>query len=101
MPMRLPAKVSISPKAMRTLLSITPAGGMAIPAVSNAHPKVHIAAARRSWMRFIIVLTMYVFTIYEFMYDLRPAGDVRFTNVRFSAIGCRTGQITQSSQIPK
>ena len=74
MPMRLPAKVSISPKAMRTLLSITPAGGMAIPAVSNAHPKVHIAAARRSWMRFIIVLTMYVFTIYEFMYDLRPAG---------------------------
>lgn len=97
MPMRLPAKVSISPKAMRTLLSITPAGGMAIPAVSNAHPKVHIAAARRSWMRFIIVLTMYEFT----MYDLRPAGDVRFTNVRFSAIGCRTGQITQSSQIPK
>ena len=73
MPMRLPAKVSISPKAMRTLLSITPAGGMAIPAVSNAHPKVHIAAARRSWMRFIIVLTMYVFTICALraMYGLR------------------------------
>ena len=84
MPMRLPAKVSISPKAMRTLLSITPAGGMAIPAVSNAHPTVHIAAARRSWMRFIIVLTMYVFTIYEFMYDLRPAGGCTIFRYRVS-----------------
>lgn len=80
MPMRLPAKVSISPKAMRTLLSITPAGGMAIPAVSNAHPKVHIAAARRSWMRFIIVFTMYEFT----MYDLRPAGGCTIFRYRVS-----------------
>ena len=46
--MRLPAKVSISPKATRTLLSMTPAGGIHIPAVSNAHPKVHITTARRS-----------------------------------------------------
>lgn len=44
--MREPAKVSISPKATRTLLSITPAGGIHIPAVSNAHPKVHSATAR-------------------------------------------------------
>ena len=44
--MREPAKVSISPKATSTLLSITPAGGIHIPAVSNAHPKVHSATAR-------------------------------------------------------
>ena len=50
--MREPAKVSISPKATRTLLSITPAGGIHIPAVSNAHPKKTSADANISCFMF-------------------------------------------------
>ena len=46
--MREPLKVSISPKAMRTEWWISPNGGQQKPAISNAHPKVHIAVAMMS-----------------------------------------------------
>ena len=45
MPIRLPAKVSISPKAMSTLWCISPMGGITNPATSNAPPKEHITTA--------------------------------------------------------
>ncbi len=48
MPMREPAKVSISPKATSTEESITPAGGMAIPATNSPHPKKTNPAANIS-----------------------------------------------------
>lgn len=43
MPIRLPEKVSISPKAMSTLWWISPTGGEQNPAMSIAHPKVQSA----------------------------------------------------------
>ena len=54
MPTTEPEKVRISPKAMRTEECISPAGGRAIPATSNAHPKVHIAVARMTCKCFIL-----------------------------------------------
>ena len=53
MPMSEPLKVSISPKAIRSEWCISPNGGQTSPAVSNAHPKVHIAVAIMSCKRFI------------------------------------------------
>ena len=53
MPIRLPLKVSISPKAMSTLWWISPIGGQRKPHASNAHPKAHIAVAMMSCKRFI------------------------------------------------
>ena len=51
--MRLPLKVSISPKAINTEWWISPMGGVKSPAASNAHPKAHMAVAMMSWSRFI------------------------------------------------
>lgn len=48
MPNSEPTKVSISPKAMSTELSITPVGGTMKPAVSNAEPKITNATAHAS-----------------------------------------------------
>ena len=53
MPISEPLKVSISPKAMRSEWWISPTGGVMSPAVSNAHPKAHMAVAIMSWSRFI------------------------------------------------
>ena len=53
MPISEPEKVSTSSKATRTEECISPAGGRAIPATNNAHPKVHIAVARISCRCFI------------------------------------------------
>ena len=53
MPIRLPLKVSISPKAINTEWWISPTGGVKSPAASNAHPKAHMAVAMMSWSRFI------------------------------------------------
>ena len=58
MPIRLPLKVSISPKAMSTLWWISPIGGQRKPHASNAHPKAHIAVAMMSCKRFIWQLTL-------------------------------------------
>ena len=55
MPIRLPLKVSISPKAMSTLWWISPIGGQRKPHASNAHPKAHIAVAMMSCKRFMTV----------------------------------------------
>ena len=52
MPMSEPLKVSISPKAIRSEGWISPIGGVNSPAVSNAHPKAHIAVAMMSCKRF-------------------------------------------------
>ena len=41
----------ISPKATRTEESMMPTGGRAKAAESNAHPKMHIAIAARSWRK--------------------------------------------------
>ena len=41
MPIRLPLKVRISPKAMSTLWWISASGGAINPAVSMRHPKTH------------------------------------------------------------
>ena len=53
MPIRLPLKVSISPKAINTEWWISPMGGVKSPAASNAHPKAHMAVAMMSCKRFI------------------------------------------------
>ena len=53
MPIKLPLKVSISPKAMRTEWWISANGGAMNPAASNAQPKLHITVARMSCKRFI------------------------------------------------
>ena len=55
MPMSEPLKVSISPKAIRSEWCISPNGGQTSPAVSNAHPKVHIAVAMMSCKRFMLI----------------------------------------------
>ena len=55
--MREPLKVRISPKAMSTLWWISPNGGQQKPAMSNVHPKVHIAVAMMSCKRFMGVIT--------------------------------------------
>ena len=52
-----PLKVSTSPKAMSTLWCISPNGGQQKPAMSNAHPNVHIATAVKSCKRRIGVIT--------------------------------------------
>ena len=56
MPINEPLKVSISPKAMRSEWWISPTGGVMSPAVSNAHPKAHMAVAIMSCKRFILVI---------------------------------------------
>ena len=53
MPIRLPLKVSISPKAISTLWCISPIGGEMKPAASNAQPKLHITVAMMSCKRFM------------------------------------------------
>ena len=53
MPIRLPLKVSISPKAMRTEWWISANGGQTKPAMSNVPPKEHIAIAVMSWKCFM------------------------------------------------
>ena len=55
MPISEPLKVSISPKAIRSEWCISPNGGQTSPAVSNAHPKVHIAVAMMSCKRFMLI----------------------------------------------
>ena len=45
MPSKAPAKVSISPKAVRTVGSITPAGGMKNATVMSVTPKSTTATA--------------------------------------------------------
>ena len=55
MPINEPLKVRISPKAMRSEWWISPTGGVKSPAVSNAHPKAHIAVAMISWSRFMLI----------------------------------------------
>ena len=49
-----PLKVSISPKAMRTLWCISANGGQTKPAVSIAHPKMHNATAVKSCTSFMV-----------------------------------------------
>ena len=53
MPIRLPLKVSISPKAMRIVGWISPIGGQQKPATSIVHPKMHNAVERMSWSFFM------------------------------------------------
>ena len=48
MPIRLPEKVRISPKAIRIEWCISPKGGQRKPAVSIVHPKMHNANAVKS-----------------------------------------------------
>ena len=60
MPINEPLKVSISPKAMRSEWWISPTGGVKSPAVSNAHPKAHMAVAMISWSRFISSVWLYL-----------------------------------------
>ena len=55
MPISEPLKVSISPKAMRSEWWISPTGGVMSPAVSNAHPKAHMAVAIMSCKRFMLI----------------------------------------------
>ena len=55
MPISEPEKVSISPKAMRSEWWISPTGGVKSPAVSNAHPKAHMAVAMMSCKRFMLI----------------------------------------------
>ena len=45
MPIKLPLKVSISPKAINSEWWISPIGGVTNPATSNVHPKMHITIA--------------------------------------------------------
>ena len=54
MPMREPLNVSISPNAINNEWCISPTGGEQKPAMSNAHPKVHIVIAMINCKRFIM-----------------------------------------------
>ena len=53
MPIRLPLKVSISPKAMSTEWWISASGGHIKPATSKRHPNAQSITAHMSWRRFI------------------------------------------------
>ena len=60
MPMRLPLKVSISPKAMSTEWWISASGGQQKPAMSIMHPKMHNAIAALICKRLIALLRVSV-----------------------------------------
>ena len=60
MPIRLPLKVSISPKAMSTLWWISPIGGQRKPHASNAHPKAHRLTAKSNCTFFMIAFVFYI-----------------------------------------
>ena len=49
-----PENVSISPNAINSEWWISPIGGVTNPAMSNAHPKVHIVIAMINCKRFIM-----------------------------------------------
>ena len=50
MPKSAPTKVSISPKAIKTELSITPIGGTINPAINKAQPTTISSIAESSWI---------------------------------------------------
>ena len=54
MPIRLPLKVSISPKAMSTEWCISPIGGQRKPNASNAQPNTHRLTAKSNCTCFMI-----------------------------------------------
>ena len=55
MPIKLPAKVKISPKAMSTLWWISAIGGQRKPVPKRRQPKPHRTTDKISWSFFIIV----------------------------------------------
>ena len=54
MPIKLPLKVSTSPKAMSTLWWISPIGGQKNPHASNTHPNTHRLTAKNNCTFFMI-----------------------------------------------
>ena len=60
MPMRLPAKVSISPKAMSTLWWISPSGGQMNPASNNRPPNTHRLTDNINCAVFIDLFNIYL-----------------------------------------
>ena len=54
MPMSEPENVSISPNAINSEWWISPTGGVANPATSNAQPKLHITIAVVNCKRFML-----------------------------------------------
>ena len=78
----------ISPKAMRTEESMMPTGGSEKAAVSNAHPKMHIAVATISWRTdfFICHCSLEISRADA----VRRTPDRRCTNNRTASSFCRT-----------
>ena len=60
MPIKEPAKVSISPKAMSTEWCISANGGRTKPAVSIMQPKLHSVSAVINWIFFFIGSVYYL-----------------------------------------
>ena len=60
MPIRLPLKVSISPKAMSTEWCISPIGGQRKPHASNAHPKMHRLTAKNNCTFFMLAFVFFI-----------------------------------------
>ena len=65
MPIREPAKVSISPKAINTLWCISASGGRMKPVTSSTHPKTHSVTD--------IINCKFFFIVFLFCISLRSA----------------------------
>ena len=91
MPIRLPLKVSISPKAMRTEWWISPNGGQRKPAVSIMHPNPHSIIATINWKFFFMI---------SLSFSPRGPHEMRDLVGRAEALSALTTTVGQCTKLP-
>ena len=89
MPIKLPEKVSISPKAMRTEWWISANGGQRKPAVSSPHPHPHSIIATINW-KFIFMISL----------SFSPQGPHEILVGRAEALSALTTTVGQCTKLP-
>ena len=86
-----PLKVSISPKAMRTLWWISPNGGQRKPANNSPHPNPHSIIATINWKFFFMI---------SLSFSPRGPHEIRDLVGRAEALSALTTTVGQCTKLP-